>query len=839
MEKNKGKIKGLLIIVLSIFLCNQDLYSQSYKEQRRIALLCELLEKEEKSGYFDEARYWEIVFSLNQYYTNNNDIHSSSELLHNAIRTVNAKSKELNTPNIRKLYLLLGRMEATLKCYNDAIVYLQVLQKLCDIAKEEDGMYMMLYQDMAMAYLGMSDLLSAKLYMDEAIEIVEKLYGSIYSIKEHEMLTVLSNYAYVSQYTGNAIEAEKCYKYIIDNSKPKSKAHQYACNNLSILLLSQGRWSEGLRYLDAVSDSNMEVKRNVTANKIYANLFLNNKKKAADCLIDYNVIIRKCLTSMFSEFSFSDLEEYWLQMGLEMIVNNNCVAFETKDKRALSDAYNTLLLCKTMNQGIYNIIKNCINESQDTIYINSFNRYNKLRDIVSHKTLTDSEQKRVMTEIIQEEKVILNSVKDMEKQMETQCGTWLQVRSMLEEDEIAIEFCYAPTKDFVNAAYDSVMYYGALVVGREFSSPIPVLLEKVDKIDSIVCKMNFNEYSINEFYNSSNSQVLYECLWEKIEPYLHGIETIYFSPAGKISQVNNSILCDQTGEYLMNKYNLVRVSATNKIAEVKDNNAESYESICLYGDIQYDMSVDDMIAASGNYDCYSGVPIDYERLRSISNRGKWGIIEGTKEEINNIEVLLGNNNIRVLKKMGTDATEESVKSISGHSPDILHFATHGYSLSTYPAADENIAISSMTPFSRKEGYLLWSGLLMAGANNAWSGNKTNINVEDGILTADEVSRLDLSGTRLAVLSACETANGILDPIDGILGLQHAFKKAGVKTIVMSLWKIPDEATSMLMRYFYSFLMDGLECNDALKRAMREMKSIYADPYYWGSFIILN
>ena len=121
MEKNKGKIKGLLIIVLSVFLCNQDLYSQSYKEQRRIALLCELLEKEEKSGYFDEARYLEIVFSLNQYYTNNNDIHYSSELLHNAIRTVNAKSKELNTPNIRKLYLLLGRMEATLKCYNDAI----------------------------------------------------------------------------------------------------------------------------------------------------------------------------------------------------------------------------------------------------------------------------------------------------------------------------------------------------------------------------------------------------------------------------------------------------------------------------------------------------------------------------------------------------------------------------------------------------------------------------------------------------------------------------------------------------------------------------------------------
>ena len=133
----------------------------------------------------------------------------------------------------------------------------------------------------------------------------------------------------------------------------------------------------------------------------------------------------------------------------------------------------------------------------------------------------------------------------------------------------------------------------------------------------------------------------------------------------------------------------------------------------------------------------------------------------------------------------------------------------------------------------------WSGLLMAGANNAWNGKFTLENVEDGILTADEISRLDLSKTQLVVLSACETAKGVIDPVDGVYGLQQAFKKAGVGTIVMSLWKIPDEATSLLMNSFYAALISGNEKHNALKKAMQEAQLKYKDPYYWAGFIILD
>ena len=135
--------------------------------------------------------------------------------------------------------------------------------------------------------------------------------------------------------------------------------------------------------------------------------------------------------------------------------------------------------------------------------------------------------------------------------------------------------------------------------------------------------------------------------------------------------------------------------------------------------------------------------------------------------------------------------------------------------------------------------MMWAGLMLAGGNNIWQGKFDIKNVEDGILTADEISQLDLSNTKLVVLSACETAKGMIDPVDGVYGLQRAFKMAGVETIVMSLWKVQDDATSMLMTQFYNYLNDGTEKHQALWKAMKDVKDKYKDPYYWAGFIMLD
>ena len=185
------------------------------------------------------------------------------------------------------------------------------------------------------------------------------------------------------------------------------------------------------------------------------------------------------------------------------------------------------------------------------------------------------------------------------------------------------------------------------------------------------------------------------------------------------------------------------------------------------------------------------------------------------------------------------ANEESFKNLNGKSPDILHMATHGFVIDTPKKAEGNKFVASTNVYSQKDSYMMWAGLMLAGGNNIWQGKFDLTNVEDGILTADEISRLDLSNTKLVVLSACETARGKVDPVDGVYGLQRALKMAGAQTIVMSLWKVQDETTSILMTQFYSYLVNGTERHQALWNAMMDVRRQYKDPYYWAAFVILD
>ena len=247
-----------------------------------------------------------------------------------------------------------------------------------------------------------------------------------------------------------------------------------------------------------------------------------------------------------------------------------------------------------------------------------------------------------------------------------------------------------------------------------------------------------------------------------------------------------------------------------------------------------------MAEESSKYKEYTGTSISNElSLRSENERGKWGVLPSTKKEIDNIKDILSSAGVEAKTIETISASEESFKAMDGKSPDILHFATHGFVIDSWDKAEENKFMKQTNSYSQKESYMMWSGLLMAGANNIWQGKFDMHNIEDGVLTADEISRMDLKQTKMVVLSACETAKGKIDYIDGVFGLQRGFKKAGAGTIVMSLWKVQDDATSMLMTSFYKKLMNGEERHKALWNAMMEVRKAYEDPYYWGGFIMLD
>jgi CHAT domain-containing protein len=130
-----------------------------------------------------------------------------------------------------------------------------------------------------------------------------------------------------------------------------------------------------------------------------------------------------------------------------------------------------------------------------------------------------------------------------------------------------------------------------------------------------------------------------------------------------------------------------------------------------------------------------------------------------------------------------------------------------------------------------------SGIVLAGANDVWVRTEKG-DADDGVLTAQEVTQIDLRKNDLVVLSACETGLGDIKGSEGVYGLQRSLKMAGVKYIIMSLWQIPDKETVEFMGAFYKNLLSLKDIRGAFFEAQKEMRSKY-DPYYWGAFVLME
>ena len=177
-----------------------------------------------------------------------------------------------------------------------------------------------------------------------------------------------------------------------------------------------------------------------------------------------------------------------------------------------------------------------------------------------------------------------------------------------------------------------------------------------------------------------------------------------------------------------------------------------------------------------------------------------------------------------------EANEQNIKKLQ--SPPILHIATHGFFIDE-PSESELQTMQDSEDRNLLKNPFLRSGLLLAGCQNP------QLQEEDGILSAEEVMNLDLQNTELVVLSACETGLGDVEGGEGVYGLQRAFRQAGAKNVLMSLWKVDDTATQLLMNYFYTAILKGKPKREALQTAQLQLKKLYPNPYYWGAFILVG
>ena len=224
-------------------------------------------------------------------------------------------------------------------------------------------------------------------------------------------------------------------------------------------------------------------------------------------------------------------------------------------------------------------------------------------------------------------------------------------------------------------------------------------------------------------------------------------------------------------------------------------------------------------------------------IDSLSRGWKVSSLPGSAIEVRNISEIMQKNKWEVSSYTGNNAVEANVKNVN--SPTVLHVATHGYFFNDV-MLKKNKSNRTLDDDSKKaiKNPLLRSGLLFAGAKNTLNGNPPK-NGDNGLLTAYEASFMNLRGTDLVVLSACETARGEIKNGEGVYGLQRAMQQAGAKNIIMSMWKVNDKVTQEFMTMFYDSWLSGSTKREAFKSTQQKIKEIYKHPYYWGAFVMIG
>lgn len=372
------------------------------------------------------------------------------------------------------------------------------------------------------------------------------------------------------------------------------------------------------------------------------------------------------------------------------------------------------------------------------------------------------------------------------------------VKNKLEADDIAIEFV-----DY-RIGKDSTMY-AALVMCPIWDHVRFVPLTEQKEIE-----------------NNKNNLVDY--VWKPILNILgYTPRNIYFAPSGLLYQIPIESQELSAGRCMCDEFNMYRMSSTRWIVLKKESNQG--KNAVIYGGLQYDMSVNELIEDSKSYQQLSrSTTLNEDNIdRGVVASLKY--LPGTLLEATKISEAIKLANIRNLTPLlfvGKVGTESSFKSLGGKQIKILHLATHGF-------------------FSTKvNNPMHGSGLCFSGANNKYKKVPIPTGTDDGILTAQEISELDLRGLDLAVLSACQSGLGGISA-DGVLGLQRGFKKAGCNSIIMSLWNVDDNATQQLMLTFYKEYLSGkskLESLEIAKRQLREMP-LYSNQRYWAAFVLLD
>ena len=393
-----------------------------------------------------------------------------------------------------------------------------------------------------------------------------------------------------------------------------------------------------------------------------------------------------------------------------------------------------------------------------------------------------------------------------------------KVRNSLADHEVVVDFSDYQTED-------SVRQYVAYIYDKDKSHPLLVKCFDQQQLDSLLDGMqNFTLYNYEQLQDRAS-----KLIWKPIEANIAKGSTVYYIPSGVMHGIALEALPLSDGTTLGQHYDFVRLTSAREIVNAHHSNKIN-RTATLYGGLQYSLAPQKMEEESKVYEKSDLAGL----VRSEYGESGFKDLRNTKDEVKKIEKTLVDNGFSVKAYLGSKGNAESFVALDGKSPSIMHIATHGFYYTPDEAKDKDFLSGYTDAMSL-------SGLVFAGGNAAWLGKKNVDGVLGGVLTAKDIANLDFKGTDLLVLSACKTGQGKVTA-EGVFGLQRAFKKAGVGTIIMSLWNVDDKVTSGFMVAFYEQLTDKAN-NWNKRKAFEQTKEIirkkHPDPYYWAAFVMLD
>ncbi len=435
---------------------------------------------------------------------------------------------------------------------------------------------------------------------------------------------------------------------------------------------------------------------------------------------------------------------------------------------------------------------------------------------------------------------------------------WREIQGALTAGEAAVEFIHF--RYHHNKQTDSTSY-AALLVRPGDNKPKFIPLFEERSLDSLLFTSGERRADyVNHLYTlaergakplDKQQKTLYDLLWKPLEKELTGVKTIYFSPSGLLHRLHLAAIPINLDSVLADRYQLIELGSTRQLVVPTTTQSAANDAL-LFGGIRYDSDSTAIVQANAALDSVSFTSrgeLSFAYTDSTLRIGTWSELPFTDREVRSVAGSLKTAGIQVDTRLGYAATEETFKRIGQNitpSPRILHLATHGFFFpdpkTTSTRFETSSTLDAPVPvFKLSDHPMIRSGLILAGANHAWTtGKPIKEGMEDGILTAYEISQMNLSNTELVVLSACETGLGDIQGNEGVYGLQRAFKIAGAKYLIMSLWQVPDQETSIFMANFYKHWLEGkMTIPDAFRATQQEMRERFINPYQWAGFVLVE